>query len=137
MLLKAHETTTNQGTQNIKQTTHCGIGSRRTHPTYLPHINLKCKLITKTYYTQTHQLCIYNSTLGNPFPMLFQGLCKGVWCLPDFFSTFLATIYLILKRVTSQSSRYTQNNQNPPIVMLVCTMYLVRFNIHVICNLSS
>jgi hypothetical protein len=60
------------------------------HNTCMKKINWKCNVITKSYYTQTHHLCIYNFTLGNPFRMLFKGLCKGVWCLPNFFSMFLA-----------------------------------------------
>jgi len=102
------------------------------HNTCMKKFNSKCKVITKHI---THKPINYAYTIYTWKPI--SNAVQGVRCLPNFFSTYLATIYLILKRVTSQNSHYTHNNQNPPIVMLVCIMYLVRFNIHVTCNLSS
>jgi hypothetical protein len=49
------------------------------HNTYMN--NFKCKAITEISYSQTHQLCIYNLTVGSPFPMSINGV-MGVQSVP-------------------------------------------------------
>jgi hypothetical protein len=38
--------------------------------------NFKCKVIIEISYSQTHQLCTYNFTLGSPFPMSIDGVMQ-------------------------------------------------------------